>query len=146
MGGQEINRGGGGAKTKIGGAMSPLPPAGDAPATMDILSYWYFIVGPIFPLVFSYYKMIKVFFCYCVDEACKILFGSYCDDDASSELSYSPDSGIAAKQATVKVKILRRKCNNPAGILYTSPKNTFRNLHFPEKHLVETILFQMHIF
>ena len=26
------------------------------------------------------------------------------------------------------------------GILYTSPKNTFQKLHFPEKHLAETTL------
>ena len=31
------------------------------------------------------------------------------------------------------------------GILYTSPKNIFQKLHFPEKHLAETILTRMYI-
>ena len=67
----------------------------------------------------------------------------YCRDDNSFSVEK-----IKLNWFNLKIFIGKKKgdsnnkelSNQTRGILYTSPKNTFQKLHFPEKHLAETPL------
>ena len=99
---------------------------------------WYFIVGQIVPLVFSYCKMNKFFFCYfqIAKNESQVKLLSFCLGIAV--MMMRPQSHrihllvrIAAKQALVRVKILCRKCNNLVVVMMTRQGHNHQQVVIP---------------